>query len=179
MESSSPSDEAGVEVEHLTVVIDAKCRQLWLRDDREPLNRQVNASPLLPTQFASAPVQQLVASDDRQLTLPSEPIASRFVLEMHEAPLASGLPTTPTWSGGAIIVGENATSQTLAQQLTSAGVPVCTIPASEEIDSALSTLEQFCAGQAAPHLFITTARATFFLSSPTTNRLGSSGGTNP
>jgi len=79
----------------------------------------------------------------------------RFGLTLVNTPRRAGMPTMPRLSGGALIVGDNRLSESLAAKLSSMGVAVHCLSADDTvtIDDALAKVWQACE---TPHLFITT-----------------------
>ncbi len=123
-------------------------------------SQQWNASGLLPT---GTPKDTKTAGRQQPAGQPLPPpsandVCQRFSIEMREAPLPPGLPAEPTWSGAAIVLGANPTTNALVAGLQRSGVTVYALAAEADIDTLVGQVEQICAAGPAPHLFITTPR---------------------
>jgi len=92
------------------------------------------------------------------VSVPPERVASRHVMRMVELPLAETTRRAFTFSGGALILGDNADALALAAQLAAAGVEARHIPIRDTADATLSELQWLWADRPAPHLFLMTGR---------------------
>lgn len=88
------------------------------------------------------------------IDVPSEG-THRFTLRMRRAPRPDGMHDEPTFSGSALVVGDNDIANSILRRLNSAGVPTQHIP-SHNIAGLDAHLDQIWASGPANHLFLTT-----------------------
>ncbi|PQO29748.1 type I polyketide synthase [Bremerella cremea] len=103
----------------------------------------------------SAKVSPKRANDS---ALASSKVTARFELEMINAPISADAPTQPTWHGSAIVLGTGETASALIAKLQADGVTVYQIENVQDLETAVSQVEEICTVGSAPHLFITTGR---------------------
>ncbi|HEX4142344.1 MAG TPA: SDR family NAD(P)-dependent oxidoreductase [Pirellulales bacterium] len=128
---------------------DGKTVECWSTNDCLPA-WDANFSPM-------AAVLQ-AGQESPPALLPTEPVTSRFSLEMREAPLPPGTPTEPAWTGQAIVLGTGATAEALRHLLERSGASVQMLVPGNDAEAVLAELEAICSHGPAPHLFLTTAR---------------------
>ncbi len=142
-----------------TLTIEPAAGEIRLSGRTSPQQRWTVARLLPPGQPACSPADPARrAADESFPALPAASVCQRFSIAMREAPLAFGLPSEPTWTGSAIVLGANPTADALVEGLQRAGVTVYAIAPDGDVDAALDQVQQICAAGPAPHLFITTAR---------------------
>ncbi len=119
-----------------------------------------HASLLSPGRAArvDAPARFVATEQPAVADLPASPVTNRFVLEMRDAPLTGDHRAEPTWTGAAIVLGQNALAETLRLRLRQAGVETHILPLADDVAEVLAALERICQTGPAPHLFITTGR---------------------
>ncbi len=159
------SDSATAANKSVTVVIDARCGDIWINPAESahgklPDSCRFSLSELLPR--AVEPFARLAASSissalDNLEDRPNE-ATHRFVLRAKAAPLNENVPDMPEWHGAALIVGNNPSAHALRARLQAAGVVVRELPITDDLDETLAAFERLWHEQPLPHLFIMTGR---------------------
>jgi acyl transferase domain-containing protein/NAD(P)-dependent dehydrogenase (short-subunit alcohol dehydrogenase family) len=105
---------------------------------------------------------------------PTEPqVTTRFVPKMVDAPLATGGSAPPRFHGAALILGDNPSADALERRLSDLGTSVVRLPIADDPAVTLAAIDRVWNEQAAPHLFLVTARdadAAFSLDEKTWSR---------
>ncbi len=94
-------------------------------------------------------------SPEPPLTPPVDCLAQRWISVSIDSPLR-GTSALPAFSGGALIVGDNALGQALAQRLATAGIETSILPVSDDASDTIARLEASWATHPARHLFVVT-----------------------
>lgn len=116
------------------------------------------AIPVAPTE-QSATQTSLAAPSTPALpeTATTDDIASRFVLRMAPSRLPDVVGRLPTWSGGAVVVGDNPVARQLEARLKSSGVSTIRLQSTHDEFGLRDVFKRFAANQSAPHLFLASA----------------------
>ncbi|MEM6469361.1 MAG: SDR family NAD(P)-dependent oxidoreductase [Planctomycetota bacterium] len=104
----------------------------------------------------SEPVKSLKSSDGRKQPAVPKMGTHRFTLRLAPADRLEGMPSSPSYSGDAVILGKNALANALAARLRDHGVTVHRLEA-ETIDELDAELDRIWSKRETPHLFLTTA----------------------
>lgn len=90
-------------------------------------------------------------------TTPDEPsITHRFVLRMIDSPLLNAPHRKPTWSGSALVVGDNPVAKELELRIAASGVGVTRLAGTTDEYELANELDRLWAIEPVRHLFITT-----------------------
>ncbi|WP_437223253.1 SDR family NAD(P)-dependent oxidoreductase [Planctomicrobium sp. SH661] len=95
-------------------------------------------------------------NSEHHLPLKSEQ-SMRFGMRISRAPQRPGMPTTPQFSGPALIVGDNEISQAIRHRFESHGRACHIVPKVDSIESLNAWLGDLWIRELTPHLFITTS----------------------
>ncbi len=118
----------------------------------------VNAAPLVTPLVTEAPIESAppsIAEPVASAASPDTAITSRYLLGLMPRPQRSGAPTTPTYRGAVLIVGDNPVADALQRRIESRGVTVFRFHA---VSTSTVADELAALWQQAPilHLFFTT-----------------------
>jgi len=81
----------------------------------------------------------------------------RFAMRMVPAPQRAGMPTQPTFSGPALILGRNALAREIQQQFEKEGHAAHLVPPVQTLKELDHWIDQLWSDELTPHLFITTS----------------------
>ena len=87
----------------------------------------------------------------------SDGVCSRFILRTVAAPLGNDSQQPLPLNGSAVVVGENAAAQALAQELASRGATAYVLPAGDDPAASIAVLEQIWQAGPVLHLFLMSA----------------------
>ncbi|MEZ6135099.1 MAG: SDR family NAD(P)-dependent oxidoreductase [Pirellulaceae bacterium] len=104
-----------------------------------------------------------LATDERIEPVPEKShrnavtVASRYVLRLVPTPLRDSQGRLPTWSGTAVVIGDNPIARQLEARLRGAGVETVRWHTNQDAHALADAFEQLTRSQIVPHLFITSA----------------------
>ncbi len=85
-------------------------------------------------------------------------MSQRYTMRMLEVPLPSDSPAMPTWTGPALVIGDNPAATALRQRLEGSGVKVQNLSITDDLDETLGRFEQLWRAEPTTHLFLASAR---------------------
>ncbi len=147
----------------LAFAVDARARQLCIAPFSAAPGRSHSATSFDLSQLLPAPRPPLAsaataASAPYDLDDDLEEETQRFVLRMIDAPLEASVPAMPSWTGAALVIGDNAAADALRRRLREGGVTVRDLPIVDDLDAMLSAFDKLWAEQPLPYLFLMSGR---------------------
>ena len=120
-----------------------------------PAQPYMHAVPVT-AESLSVPAFEMPPPASNLTEAPSQEVTKRFVLRMAPAPQRLAAGRRPTWSGAALIIGDNPVAIQLESRLRSAKVPVTRWAGSEDPLALAARFDELIKTQNVRHLFLTT-----------------------